>query len=76
MGFRRWPLAIGEAVILLLPPSPFSRRFTVVERGCQQNESLATGHRARLGLWRINGSTFLAMSESAARARPGREQHL
>ena len=36
-------IAVGETVILLHPPLPLVGVSIVVERGCQQNDSLADG---------------------------------
>ena len=47
----RWParLAVGETVILLHPPLRLAGVSTGMERGCQQNGSLADGQHA--GEW-------------------------
>ena len=36
-------LAVGETVILLHPPLPFVGVSIVIEKECQQNDSLANG---------------------------------
>ena len=41
------PLAVGETVILLPPPLPSVGVSIVMERGCQQNDSLADGYSDR-----------------------------
>ena len=40
---QRGGLAVGETVILLTPPLPLVGVSIVMERGCQQNDSLADG---------------------------------
>ena len=37
-------VAVGETVILLHPPPTYADVPTVMERGCQQNDSLADGY--------------------------------
>ena len=40
---QRPPVAVGETFILLRPPLPLVGVSTPMERGCQQNDSLADG---------------------------------
>ena len=47
-------LAVGETVILLPPPLPLVGVSMVMERGCQQNDSLADGEPDQCRAERIN----------------------
>ena len=55
-------LAIGETVILLHPPLPLLGVSTVMERGCQQKDSLVNGYPARTAAVSPTAASLLAPS--------------